>query len=525
MYANLFPGTTVMEKYIIRFPLAPTGTDYGADANEAVWVDIPIILPWDVVESYSRAGKLDKWVRGLEYEQYNSAFWSNAMRMGWGRARCIASVPLKRRGAITPFFWHLDEVASYTGSGLLQQFLVVSWGNPACSGCAKNVRHYCMQFPKWRFTWKTNEKLASVVAWLTRQMMAGGRARHGYRGEVLADGGKTQGPHVRMFSAGFKTDWTQKRNMNGYQRWWRTNLICELDGARQRGSPNYADFNYEPSWATPPTTWTDYCNECVAKGEPVTPWTVVPGFLRERFVHDGMHALFKKGIASVVVAADLVMWCKHEGRWDGANFEERLLSASKEYRGWLRANHLFAHRSSAWTPNRLGYGDGKKYPIVSDTYKCGDLKLMLHWCAHKHVQFMNQLDGDPDEFMLLRCHCTWSLSRYVFETSRSPAMLSEEQGRSIGEMAWMHLRTFAVLSGRCCHARLLLYKPRPKHHVFHHIALLMQQGNLENPKLWENWMEEDLMGKVTRVNKRLHAATVLLRAADRYSMWVLTHIE
>ena len=91
MYAKIFPGTTVMEKYIIRFPLAPTGTDYGADANEAVWVDIPIILPWDVVESYSRAGKLDKWVRGLEYEQYNSAFWSNAMRMGWGRAHCTVS--------------------------------------------------------------------------------------------------------------------------------------------------------------------------------------------------------------------------------------------------------------------------------------------------------------------------------------------------------------------------------------------------------------------------------------------------
>ena len=126
--------------------------------------------------------------------------------------------------------------------------------------------------------------------------------------------------------------------------------------------------------------------EFIDTSETLSPWyycMAASGYNKDRHHPDGLHILFKKGGVSDLLAAILVEVAEFEKVMvsrDGScpedpNAQLRLLFA--QFQHYVRERHISVHKLVSWTMLRLGRKSVKRFPTVTDRYKCGDVKAML----------------------------------------------------------------------------------------------------------------------------------------------------
>ena len=87
----------------------------------------------------------------------------------------------------------------------------------------------------------------------------------------------------------------------------------------------------------------------------------------------------------------------------------------------------------------------------------------------------------------------------------------------ISDCLLWHLRSTQILASYCWTSRVMCWKLRPKHHYLWHLAqdLGGNQGLL-NPRIYNCNDEESFLGKLKRVAKLTHGASVTQRTLQRY---------
>ena len=105
---------------------------------------------------------------------------------------------------------------------------------------------------------------------------------------------------------------------------------------------------------------------------------------------------------------------------------------------------------------------------------------------------------------------------------RSGAFLSENEGRFVAEQGLKFLETYyefaTIMFARGKQWCFPLY---PKLHIWHHLQIDILRSIQEvrtacNPNLWGCQMDEDTVGRASRLSRRVNVRRVSLRSLQRY---------
>ena len=80
------------------------------------------------------------------------------------------------------------------------------------------------------------------------------------------------------------------------------------------------------------------------------------------------------------------------------------------------------------------------------------------------------------------------------------------------------LAHYILQKGRCN------YKLRPKWHGLCHLIFDMR-STLENPRKYKTMLEEDTLGKLTRLAEKCPASNATLRLLQRYQIFLAMHLH
>ena len=146
------------------------------------------------------------------------------------------------------------------------------------------------------------------------------------------------------------------------------------------------------------------------------------------------------------------------------------------------------------------------------------MKLVLKWIEHEVVKWERRTARSEDggthdgEARLVVC-CMHAFNAFC-STADMMGPHPDESGGILGSrygetfvLSYQHLAARSLNSGMC------LFKLRPKTHYLTHVVY--DTFRKYNPKKTSTWMDEDFMGKVTKVAGMCHPRTVSLRTLER----------
>jgi hypothetical protein len=251
------------------------------------------------------------------------------------------------------------------------------------------------------------------------------------------------------------------------------------------------------------------------------PWVRCPSLI-SRLVHDegDPATFFKSDIWHVVHlgfgrswVASVLQLCL--GYLPCQNLEEKWDFLTNDYLGWCSQNHSQAHISKI-TPYLMSYHDSGG--AMGNWHKGALTTNFMRWI----VDFLGRVPADP-QGLLIQCRmATYRLNSMFGVLYRGGAFLTENEADFVSTQGLQFLNVYGSLAWAMFMAgRQWLFPLYPKLHIFHHIMLeLKSQGrNLKtccNPMLWACQMDEDLVGKSSRLSRRVNIRKVSERALQRY---------
>ena len=102
--------------------------------------------------------------------------------------------------------------------------------------------------------------------------------------------------------------------------------------------------------------------------------------------------------------------------------------------------------------------------------------------------------------------------------------MSAEGRTAAHESGMRFLLTYQWLADDNLKRLTCLFKIKPKHHYFCHVVD-KHLGSAVNPKWTHNFQDEDFMGKIARLCGKVNACTVMLRAVQRYLLFLGLRFE
>lgn len=246
---------------------------------------------------------------------------------------------------------------------------------------------------------------------------------------------------------------------------------------------------------------------------------------------DLQHMLYNAGVASDAVA-NVILEFVECGRWgpvppplhDGSVpraaqqlWNDRLIAAWREFLRWCRG--LGSRKVMPFNVRRLGVCHARHLVSLSDTYKHGDCKVILHWVRH----LVGAEDVRPRTLhQELRFRFITNLDDFIVEVEAFGAILTPTEVIEAKSYGWGFLKAAQELyentGGR------YRWGLRPKIHSIHEVLQTLDRCPL-NPFWQQCWMEEDFMGKIAKVTSRTHGATSCFSSTRRYLLKLLQNVQ
>ena len=187
---------------------------------------------------------------------------------------------------------------------------------------------------------------------------------------------------------------------------------------------------------------------------------------------------------------------------------------TSEYLGWCRSNHKQAHVSRI-TAYLMSYGDASG--AMGCWHKGALTSNSMLWL----VDLLGKIPADPDG-LLVQCRAaTYRLNSMFALLYKAGVFLDEQECKFVSDQGLEFLKTYsrmALISFRASQQwRFPLY---PKLHVFHHLMMDVRQSGLQvkiacNPTLWGCQLDEDTVGRASRLSRRVNIRIVAARSLDR----------
>lgn len=257
--------------------------------------------------------------------------------------------------------------------------------------------------------------------------------------------------------------------------------------------------------------WVQGCDDVEPpwdSARPAPALTALPGFACWPHISLDLLHIFYIGIGRDCAGSCLKLMIQSKLFFPGTTITQRMSRASLELQAWADAHRV--HLScSHFSKARLQWGSD--YPMLR--VKGADCMAVLRWLASK----VESTTVD-DEFFQLVATCLWSVNAMMDILHRGGIFLSREEAQSAHALGKLYLQSYLELAGQAVSQGKKLWKLRPKFHLFWHVVhdLNSTGGLVRNVSNDETWLDEDYVGKLSRLVQMTHSRTSQLRAVQRY---------
>ena len=197
------------------------------------------------------------------------------------------------------------------------------------------------------------------------------------------------------------------------------------------------------------------------------------------------------------------------------NLEEKWEFLTSHYRRWCRAHHRQPHVTKI-TPVLMSYGD---YSGAVGAWSKGALThSLLAWL----VDLLGEVPQGNDGLLQVCREGSYRMNAMFSTLFRADAFLTGQLSSFVSEQGLCFLRLYSDLARKQFEAgRQWLFPLYPKLHIFHHLMLrVLQQGRsfgfATNPLMHSCQMDEDTVGRVSRISRRVNIRKVASRSLSRY---------
>lgn len=203
------------------------------------------------------------------------------------------------------------------------------------------------------------------------------------------------------------------------------------------------------------------------------------------------------------------------------NLEAKFDFMTTEYLAWCCSNKKQAHISRI-SSYLISYNDATG--AMGHWHKGALTSNFMLWL----VDFLGTLPRDPDGYSMKCRAVTYRMNAMFSVLYRSGAFLTEEQAAFVATQGLAFLDCYATMAAAMFNAgRQHLYPLYPKLHMFHHIMITVQrQGSTAkvavNPTMWGCQMDEDTVGRASRLSRRVNIRLVAQRSLERYLVAAFT---
>ena len=204
------------------------------------------------------------------------------------------------------------------------------------------------------------------------------------------------------------------------------------------------------------------------------------------------------------------------GLFEGS-IPDKLASMNLQLKRFLKATRKQVH-FKLLTRDLLGYTSESVYPS-GHWNKAFDTPVLLdfaHWLLQQHEDEMNA----SRELMIIGSACQ-AMSVFMNVLLVAGLWLTPGQASESGENGLHFLACYQKLVALCYHAGKCRFNLVPKLHCFHHLCLdLIQRAGrgckAQNPLSECTFQDEDFIGRVSRLSRRVSPRLQCVRTIQRY---------
>ena len=230
--------------------------------------------------------------------------------------------------------------------------------------------------------------------------------------------------------------------------------------------------------------------------------------LAEHFAFDLFHT-FHLGVGKYFAASVVAILSTLES---GGNIEQRFQQLTAKYQEWCRrtGHTMFV---SKLTKDLITWEATSDYPKGS--WFKGDLTTTL-------MEWIESLDGSvTDPMLVLAMDATKSINLFFRILYSEGVWLEVETAARAGQLVSKFLRRYDELARMAHSDQVTLWALAPKLHPLHYVAIELLASaragrKALNPLTYSTQMSEDLVGRPSRLSRRVGSRLVVQRTLERY---------
>ncbi|CAE7284133.1 unnamed protein product [Symbiodinium sp. CCMP2456] len=482
----------VLKQYDLTLNVPLTQIDCGAPYT------VPVLLPEDYIGSLSEKGHLHRLLGGPLYDSAPRlrAFWQRYK--AWVPEHEIWTHDFWDPESTVPLLVHGDGGRTYKKDELMVvQFQpVLGWGTrashplPNRRAAGVNVQKHCFCT---RFLFGVLQKGAYKEAPENFTRFLDVCMQN--LSKLYVHGLHLQGKHLRFLVLGVK------------------------------GTTHYPfeDFGSSPSWLATTGAKNPW------------PWSVLPPHL-EYLPHvrddpgsfyrfDVMH-LYHLGAGRDFCASSLAILLQ---LYNGTSIPENLAYMTADLRRFLKDTHRQLH-FKALTRELLGYKSESCFP-TGHWSKAMDTPVMMEFVFWLLQQDQHQTKLGEDKLLRLMASAAHAMGVFMRTLLAAGLWLSRDEAATVSEAGLHFLQCYAKCARICLDRSMCRYNLTPKLHFWHHLCLEIRQGldrNLDaflNPLCDSTFADEDFVGRVSRLSRRVSPRLQALRTIGRYLVGTRTQLR
>ena len=257
------------------------------------------------------------------------------------------------------------------------------------------------------------------------------------------------------------------------------------------------------------------------------PWDKVPPFLEHVrcnqvdkpsfFKYDLLH-LYHLGVGRDFAGSGLTYMLRHYQD----SVPNSLEKMNADFKAFLKANGQVVHFQQ-FTRDILGYIGDKDYP-VGHWSKATDTLVVVEFLGWLAEKFGHQ--DRPDVLIRSAAKAIAVCVRLLLESS---LWMDKKYAKRAGEAALHFVQCYGKLAHCFWKRHEILFNLVPKLHGVHHLAMhLIQGARLRitlNPLAFATFQDEDFIGRVSRLSRRVSPRLLAKRTIQRYLLATCQELE
>ena len=429
-------------------------------------------------------------------------FWGAVAAEPWAANRPTV-LQAADKSKLVPVVVHGDE-AEFLDD---QQLLILSWGNPLCSGHSPRMRFLIAALPSRRMVvgdggyQVTLQVLMRFVAWSLNVLQVGVFPEASWDGDCLEikriaarldQVGKPICGDFKFCYVGLIADQKFDQQVHKWDRGYEHAQVCAECLADDRDGPFlYTDVGESAAWRE---TIGQYAT-CHSTFTEVIGWH--PSLSRR----DLLHLLYVNGVGNDVAGSALLLLAGGHGTTRN-NLDTALQNLYREFREWCRG-HCLETTLDGLSLAEIHWPTAASYPWLRG--KASDVRLVISWISDQKIAQLGRTEG----------MCIRNLARFTYLIRTSRPIFVDGVGLETSRCGMSFVSLLVQLAEEALRRSVSLWKVRPKLHQVRHVAFTLRTS-LVNPQIFSRWQGEDFVGRIANIGAQTHRRNTGLRTLQRH---------